>query len=95
MKLEKLKKALNGIFSPEEIGLSESQENLVNIIARLQQKKQSIKERMQLAGEQDETSSAYHDLDKEYKVVSKLLKKAKKHYIGNDSAEADDTTRDS
>lgn len=95
MKLDKLKEKLNGMFSAETAELAESHENLANIIARLRDKKQSIKEKMQLAGEQDETSEAYRNLEKEYKVACKLLKKAKKNYQKNAPDGPVDITEDS
>jgi hypothetical protein len=80
MDLEKIKTKLVDFFESSEHTQNENQEKLTKIIHKLKTKKQHLKEELAQAGEQDETSVAYSELEKEYKVVCKLLKKAKKNY---------------
>jgi acetate kinase len=94
MKLDKLKQKLSEMFNLSDLDSSGSQENLAGIIEKLKEKKAQIKEKMQAAGEQDETSNAYRDIEKEYKVVSKLLKKAKKNYQSLIPEKAEGKTQD-
>ncbi len=78
MKIEDIKNLLTEYFdAPEK---NENLENLNKIINNLKEKKSGLKEELKKQCEIDETSAQYHDLGKEYKVVNKLLKKAKKHY---------------
>ena len=80
MDLEKIKNKLTEFFELSENSQNENQEKLTKIIHKLKSKKKNLKEELALAGEQDETSESYSELEKEYKVVSKLLKTAKKNY---------------
>lgn len=57
----------------------EKREKLLQIIARLEQKKSEIKAVMVMESEKDETSEEFYNLDKELIVIKKLLKKAKQH----------------
>ena len=64
------------------LGLSETKqrkkrEKLEGIIAKLQDKKSRLDKEIVLESELDETSSRYHELDKQRKAISRLLKKAK------------------
>lgn len=89
MDLEKIKNKLTDFFESSENKQNENQHKLTKIINKLKNKKTNLKEEMALAGEEDETSEAYSALEQEYKVVSKLLKKAKKNYQ-QDSQEEDE-----
>ena len=80
MDLEKIKNKLTEFFESSENSQNENQEKLTKIIHKLKSKKKNLKEELALAGEEDETSESYSELEKEYKVVSKLLKTAKKNY---------------
>lgn len=80
MDLEKIKNKLTEFFESSENTQHENQEKLTKIIHKLKSKKKNLKEELALAGELDETSEAYSELEKEYRVVSKLLKTAKKNY---------------
>ena len=80
MNIKKLTRKLNDLFGAPVGDLTESQERMAEIIGRLEEKKAGIVERMQAAGGEDETSMAYGQLQQEYKVVSKLLKKARKKF---------------
>ena len=54
-------------------------EKLLQIIARLEQKRSELKAVMVMESEKDETSEEFYNLDKELIVIKKLLKKAKQH----------------
>ena len=65
------------------LGLSEQKqhkkrEKLEKIILKLQDKKNQLEKEIVIESEIDETSSHYHELSKQRKAISKLLKKAKK-----------------
>ncbi len=88
MKIEDIKNLLTEYFdAPEK---NENLENLNKIINNLKEKKSGLKEELKKQCEIDETSAQYHDLGKEYKVVNKLLKKAKKHYKSEQEREGDE-----
>lgn len=80
MNLEKIKNMLSEFFDSPDNREGEIQQKLAQIIAKLEHKKNMLKEEMVVEGEKDETSEVYHELEQEYRVVSKLLKKAKKNY---------------
>ena len=66
----------------EFLGLSEKKqrkkrEKLEGIIVKLQDKKNALDQEIVLESELDETSTRYHELDKQRKAISRLLKKAK------------------
>lgn len=52
---------------------------LLKIIDKLEAKRAALEEELIAAGKADDTSSEYHELSKEVKVISKLIKRAKKH----------------
>ena len=67
----------------EFLGLSKKKqhkkrEKLNDIILKLQEKKDQMKEEIVMESEADETSPRYHELSKQRKAISKLIKKAKK-----------------
>ena len=70
---------LDDYFDLSKIKQNEKQDKLLKIISNLEQKKSELKERMALESEKDNTSEEFHDLQKELKVISKLLKKARHH----------------
>lgn len=64
------------------LGLSEKKqykkrEKLEGIILKLQDKKMRLDKEIVIESEIDETSSRYHDLNKQRMVISRLLKKAR------------------
>mgnify|MGYP006883065086 CR=1 FL=1 len=84
MKIEKIKDKLSQLFdlSDEKIEKEKHQTHLLEIIDKLKKKKKKLKEKIQL-GAIDETTDEYADLTKQHKVVTKLLKKAKKQYASS------------
>ena len=64
------------------LGLSEKKqrkkrEKLEAIIGKLQDKKTRLDQEIVAESEIDETSTRFHELSKEHKAISRLLKKAK------------------
>ena len=82
MKIEKIAKKLGELFdlSDEKQKKEKNQENLLKIIHKLKKNKNHLKEKLQHEGEINETSDKFLELSTEYKVASKLLKRAKKQY---------------
>ncbi len=70
---------LDDYFDLSKKKQKEKREKLLQIIARLEQKKSEIKAVMVMESEKDETSEEFYNLDKELIVINKLLKKAKQH----------------
>ncbi len=56
-------------------------EKLLKIIRKLENKKSSLDVAVREASKLDETSSRYHDMQHEFKVIRRLIKKAKKQYL--------------
>ena len=78
-KLNKWLKKLEDFFDLSKHDQEKKHKKLLKIIRKLEEKKQKVEEAMVQESKADDTSHRYHDLSKELKVVSKLLKKAKKH----------------
>jgi len=79
MKLNKWLKKLEDFFDLSKHDQEKKHKKLLKIIKKLEQKKLKLEESLIKESKVDDTSDQYHDLTKELKVVSKLLKKAKKH----------------
>lgn len=79
MNIKKTIRKLEVYFDLSKQKQKEKHEKLLNIIARLEQKKTEIKVEMVVESEKGTTTEDFHDLQNELKVVSKLLKKAKQH----------------
>ena len=91
MNLEKIKQSLSELFAVADREQLENRKKLDAIIQKLSEKKARVKEKMQQEGEDNETSEAYAELESEYQVISKLLKKAKQNYNqDNHSAKNED-----
>ena len=56
---------------------------LLKIIAKLEKKKSSLHREARLEHEAHKSSDRYHDLTREMKVISELIKKAKKHDVSD------------
>lgn len=54
-------------------------DKLIKIIRKLEEKKTGVMQELAKQSEVDETSDAYHDLQKELNIINKLLKKAHKN----------------
>jgi len=79
MNIKEVMEKLDGYFDLSKKKQIEKHEKLLKIINKLETKKSELKEVMIIESEIDNTSEKFHDLKKELKVISKLLKKAKKH----------------
>lgn len=89
MNLEKIKNKLSDIFQAPYHNQGEIHDKLTRIIHKLERKKNTLKEEMIIQGEQDETSERYYELEKEYQVVNKLLKKARKNHVQEPAQECE------
>ena len=79
MRIKKMMQKLDDYFSLSQIKQNEKHDKLLKIIDNLQQKKSELKAEMINESEKDDTSEEFYKLQKKLKVISKLLKKAKKH----------------
>ncbi len=79
MNINKVMHKLDDYFDLSKKKQKEKRDKLLKIIGKLEEKKVELKAEMILESEKDDTSEAFYDLDKELKVISKLLKKAKQN----------------
>jgi len=79
MNMNKWLKKLEDFFDLSKHDQEKKHKKLLKIIRKLEQKKLNLEEEMVRESKANDTSDRYHDLTKELKVVSKLIKKAKKH----------------
>ena len=77
MNIKKVMQKLDDYFDLSKKKQKEKHDKLLQIIARLEQKKSELKAEMIVESEKDTTTEDFHDLQKELKVISKLLKKAR------------------
>ena len=61
---------------------------LLKIIEKLESKKSKLEVKLMEESKSDETSARYQDLSKELKVISELIKKAKKKALSDSADEA-------
>jgi len=61
-------------------------EKIVKIISKLKDKESELKAELVEQSEKDDTSEKYYDLEKELKIITKLLIKAKKNRTLNDNS---------
>ena len=79
MNIDKVMNKLDDFFNQSASKQKKKHDKLLEIIEKLELNKAKLKAEMIIESEKDETSEAFHDMDKELKVISKLLKKAKQH----------------
>jgi hypothetical protein len=79
MNIDKVMNKLDDFFNQSASKQKKKHDKLLAIIEKLERKKAELKTEMIIESEKDETSDVFHDMDKELKVISKLLKKAKQH----------------
>lgn len=79
MNIDKVMNKLDDFFNQSASKQKKKHDKLLAIIEKLELKKTELKTEMIIESERDETSEEFHDMDKELKVISKLLKKAKQH----------------
>jgi len=78
MNTDKLIHKFENIFNLSKKKQEKKQDKLLKIIGKLQEKKSELEREVIKESKIDDTSTRYHDLSQELKVVSKLIKKAKK-----------------
>lgn len=81
MNIDKVMNKLDDFFNQSAGKQKKKHDKLLEIIEKLERNKAKLKAEMILESEKDETSEAFHDMDKELKVISKLLKKARQHNV--------------
>jgi len=79
MNIDKVMNKLDDFFNQSASKQKKKHDKLLAIIEKLELKKAELKTEMIIESERDETSEEFHDMDKELKVISKLLKKARQH----------------
>lgn len=79
MNMNKLLKKLEDFFDLSTQKQEKKHKKLLKIIKKLEEKKIDLDEAVIKESKIDDTSERYHELSKESKVISKLIKKAKKH----------------
>ncbi len=79
MNIDKVMNKLDDFFNQSASKQKKKHDKLLAIIEKLERKKAELKTEMIIESERDETSEEFHDMDKELKVISKLLKKARQH----------------
>ncbi len=84
MNIKKIMDKLDSYFDLSKKKQNEKYDKLLKIINKLENKKSELKTEMVIEGEKDQTSEEFYDLEKELKVIAKLLKKAKKHHTQED-----------
>lgn len=78
MGTNKLINKLEDFFDLSKKKQRKKHDKLVKIIRKLDKKKSTIEQKLQKEKETDATSSRYQDLERELKVISKLISKARK-----------------
>lgn len=79
MSTNKLLEKLDRFFDLSAQKQEKKHHKLLKIIDKLEAKRTALEEELIDAAKADDTSSEYHELRKEVKVVSNLIKRAKKH----------------
>ena len=84
MNTNKLLKKVNDFFDLSHKKQKKKHDKLLKLINKLQEKKSSLEEKIFIEGKLDDTSTRFLDLKSELKVISKLIKKAKKLDVADD-----------
>ena len=79
MNIKEVMQKLDDYFNLLNKKQKEKHDKLLQIITRLEQNKSELKTEMIIESEKDNTSEEFHDLQKELKVISRLLKKARQN----------------
>lgn len=79
MNIKEVMQKLDDYFDLSKKKQKEKHDKLLQIITRLEQNKSELKTEMIIESEKDNTSEEFHDLQKELKVISRLLKKARQN----------------
>ena len=84
MSIKKMMDKLDDFFDLSKKKQKKKSEKIVKIINKLKDKESELKAELIEQSERDDTSEKYYDLQKELKIITKLLKKAKKNRTLND-----------
>ena len=79
MNIKEVMQKLDDYFDLSKKKQKEKHDKLLQIITRLEQNKSELKTEMIIESEKDNTSEEFHDLQKELKVIARLLKKARQN----------------
>ena len=83
MGTSKLVEKLDDFFDLSKKKQRKKHNKLLKITDKLEKKKTSLYREAWLEHEAHKSSDRYHDLTREMKVISKLIKKAKKHDVSD------------
>jgi hypothetical protein len=86
MDTNKLVGKLERFFDLSKKKQAKKHDKLLKIIEKLESKKSKLEVEVMEESKSDETSTGYQDMSKELKVISELIKKAKKKAL-SDSAD--------
>jgi Mg2+ and Co2+ transporter CorA len=78
MNLKELLVKLDAYFDNSDDEHIRTHDKLSSIISNLEEKQDELKQTIIEESEKNDTSEEFHDMQKELKVISKLLKKARK-----------------
>lgn len=81
MNTNKVLEKLDKFFHLPQGKKEKKQKKLLKLIDALESKKEELEQQVTSAAMEDETSDRYRELERELKVVSRLIKKAKKQRI--------------
>ena len=81
MGTNKLIGKLEDYFDLSKKKQEQKQDKLLKIIEKLESKKTSLEAEVIQESKIDDTSARYQELSRELKVISRLIKKAKKHKL--------------
>ena len=88
MDTNKLVGKLERFFDLSKKKQEKKHDKLLKIIEKLESKKSKLEVEVMEESKSDETSARYQDLSKELKVMSDLIKKAKKKALSDSADEA-------
>ena len=81
MDTNKLVGKLERFFDLSKMKQKDKHDKLIKIIGKLEEKRSRLEVEVMEESKRDETTTRYHDLNKELKVISELIKKAKKKIL--------------
>lgn len=79
MSIKELFKQMDDFFDLSKKKQRKKRDKLIALIAILEEKKAKLKRKMRREASKDKKSKKTYNLCKEFKVISRMIKKAKKH----------------
>jgi hypothetical protein len=79
MSIKELLKQMDDFFDLSKKKQSKKREKLTALIETLEEKKAKLKRKMRREARKDKNSKKVYNLCKEFKVITRMIKKAKKH----------------